>query len=973
MSCSKLLKTALAVSVFVILLVLAAGTAFAVPARPGAAGQGSGACRSHHGELVTLDDIPVRLVGATCAPSIAPTEKNIPLITIVIGFSNVPYEDGHNWADTIFSGPKSLAAYYTDMSFGKFTFTPAPETAAFGMGDNTNEADAPNDGVVHVKLSSEHKNWADDDENPALAQAIIDALEAADPYVDFASFDADHNGSISTNELAVGFVFAGYEGAATYTYPLGKEKYLWAHAWSVSEISRYYNCGLSVPSPDWVSVDSYIAIAEQMDETTPEPISVLAHELGHYLGLPDLYATNKYSSSPWYKYSVSEYSVMADGSWGTDPEGGYIPYSMDVWSRWALGWCDPEIADGDGVYSVNAQSYTGEEAFSAVYIPTQRAGEYYLLENRLFVKWDAGLGLNHDNSGVILWHIDDAVYEKYNAGNEVNNTYHRPAVMPLYPEQTKGDYTFIGNATYVLTGQPFFSASFWASLFGENAAPLDLPLYGSGSNADNRNARSLSGLKVSFLDNSAPQMTVRLSTADHVEFLEKTPGVEPTCTEPGMAACWACTYCGAMYLDAEGTEPVSDPAALAIPAGHDFNAGIAANVITVYSAPTCQTGGSALVKCSRCSETATVELPLDPNNHVFGDWETVTPSTCTVYGSEKRVCPCGAEETRPLTALDPENHTFGDWGPGTPSTCTTYGNEKRVCPCGAEETRPLAALDPDNHEFGAWETVTPSTCISYGNEKRTCPCGAEETRPLTALDPENHEFGAWETVTSSTCTTYGSEKRVCPCGIEETRPLAALDPGNHTFGDWEPGTPSTCTTYGNEKRTCPCGAEETRLLTELDPDNHTFGEWATVTASTCHTKGLLRRACPCGAADEKELEEDPSAHDGGTEVRNVLPATCTEGGYSGDTYCVGCGALLASGSTVNAAGHRWGEWTLFNETTFVRECGVCHVTETCDAIPVEKGDQCQLCGEYHGPGLQQRLIGYIHRVFFFFVHLFGVR
>ena len=848
MNRSKLLKTALAVFVFVILFVLAAGTAFAVPA-PGAAGKGSGACRSHYGSLVTLDDIPVRSAGAFCAPSVAPVNKSIPLITVVIGFSNVPYEDGFNWADTIFSGPKSLAAYYTDMSFGKFTFTPAPETSAFGVGDNTNEADAPNDGVVHVKLSSEHKDWANEDEYPALAQAIIAALEAADPYVDFSAFDADENGVIGTNELAVGFVFAGYEGSASYTYPLGIEKYLWAHAWSVGGIISEYNCDFSVPAPDGVHVDEYISIAEQMDESTQEPISVLAHELGHYLGLPDLYDTSVYPSPKWNKYDVSDYSVMAQGSWGIDPDGGYIPYSMDVWSRCALGWCEPVTADGDGDYTVTAQSYTAEDAFSAVCIPTQREGEYYLLENRQFVKWDAGLSLGHDAGGIILWHVDDAVFEQYNEANQVNDSFHRPGVMPLYPELAKGAYTFIGNAAKVLTGKPFFSASFWASLFGENAAPLDLPLYGSGDAADNRAARLLSGLKVGFSDDCAPQMTVRFSAADHVEFLEETPGTAPTCTEPGRASYWTCGYCGAAYLDAAGTVPLADPESLVIPAGHDFDAGIAANVLTVFSASTCQTPGSGIVKCSRCDATAAVELPLNP----------------------------------------------------------------------------------ENHEYGAWETVTPSTCVTLGSEKRVCPCGAQESRLLTALDPENHEFGAWETVTPSTCTVYGSEKRVCPCGAEESRQAS------------------------------------------LDPENNVFGEWATITAPTCHTEGLLMRTCACGAAEEKTLEKDPAAHDGGTELRNVVPATCTEAGWSGDICCAGCGALLVSGGRVRAAGHSWGEWTPDGETALVRTCSVCGAAETCEVIRPGEDEKCRWCGEYHVSGLMQRLIGFFHKIFYFFAHIAGVR
>ena len=335
------------------------------------------------------------------------------------------------------------------MSFGKFTFTPAAETAAFGMGGNSNTADKANDGVVHVNLPTAHKDWANEDENPALAQTLIDAIEAADAYVDFAAFDADENGEITENELAVGFVVAGYEASASYSYKMGVENYLWAHAWSISEIISEYGCALSVPALDGTSVDAYIAIAEQVAENESEPISVLAHELGHYLGLPDLYDTSENTTAEWGKYDVSDFSVMASGSWGDDPDGGYLPYSMDVWSRFALGWCEPQTADEDGDYAVISQSYTQDDAFHALYLPTEREGEYYLLENRQFVKWDAGLAKDYGNGGVILWHIDDAVFEQYNDDNQVNDTFHRPAVMPLYPEKLNGAYTYIGNTTRV--------------------------------------------------------------------------------------------------------------------------------------------------------------------------------------------------------------------------------------------------------------------------------------------------------------------------------------------------------------------------------------------------------------------------------------------------------------------------------------------------------------------------------------------
>ncbi len=54
-------------------------------------------------------------------------------------------------------------------------------------------------------------------------------------------------------------------------------------------------------------------------------------------------------------------------------------------------------------------------------------------------------------------------------------------------------------------------------------------------------------------------------------------------------------------------------------------------------------------------------------------------------------------------------------------------------------------------------------------------------------------------------------------------------------------------------------------------------------------------------------EKDAENHVGETEVRNDKEATCTEDGYTGDTCCVGCGAVLEEGTSITALGHDWSE------------------------------------------------------------------
>ena len=80
------------------------------------------------------------------------------------------------------------------------------------------------------------------------------------------------------------------------------------------------------------------------------------------------------------------------------------------------------------------------------------------------------------------------------------------------------------------------------------------------------------------------------------------------------------------------------------------------------------------------------------------------------------------------------------------------------------------------------------------------------------------------------------------------------------------------------------------------------------TPSTCCTKGSVTKKCSvsgCTKTQTTELALDSNNHTGGTEVRNVKSATCTATGYTGDTYCKGCGVKISSGSTIAALGHNY--------------------------------------------------------------------
>ena len=82
----------------------------------------------------------------------------------------------------------------------------------------------------------------------------------------------------------------------------------------------------------------------------------------------------------------------------------------------------------------------------------------------------------------------------------------------------------------------------------------------------------------------------------------------------------------------------------------------------------------------------------------------------------------------------------------------------------------------------------------------------------------------------------------------------------------------------------------------------------------------------CDYCGKSYGDKDAANHTGGTEVKNAKAATCTADGYTGDTYCKGCGVKLQSGTVIKAAGHIWGGWTSNGDGTHTRRCGTAGCT-----------------------------------------------
>lgn len=323
-------------------------------------------------------------------------------LVILVDFANQdPLTTPADWNNRFFGPTESVADYYDEVSYGQLTIAPAAETSG-----------TVNDGVVGwLHLPGNHP---DTGSNTGIAnqQLTKQAIVAADPYVDFAAYDADDNGYLSAQELHITVIPAGCE--ASYGIKYTGCKWIWAHEWSLD--------GVGAPTVDgiqpgvWSKGGRYTQFGE-MHFNHQATLGVMVHELGHDLGLPDMYDIDNSSAG------VGKWSIMSYGSWQALPteDAGATPSHPDPFSRSYEGWLTPQQVTGAQLDTAIGQVETSPTAWQFLDNPlgvdwtfnqASGSGEYYLVENREPVGYDAAL----PGCGLLVWHID----ETRTSGNDTN-------------------------------------------------------------------------------------------------------------------------------------------------------------------------------------------------------------------------------------------------------------------------------------------------------------------------------------------------------------------------------------------------------------------------------------------------------------------------------------------------------------------------------------------------------------------------
>jgi len=286
---------------------------------------------------------------------------------ILVGFQGKPFTLQKSQFEALMNQPNytiggitgSVYDYFTADSYGQFDF----QVDVFGPY------------TLSHAISYYDNNCSGGDSRKMASEA---ATAASNDGCNFALYDYNNDGYVDGMHI----IFAGYgqEGGASSCQSI------WSHSWSLNTTlilngKRVYKFSCS---PEFRGTSG----------TNITYMGVIAHELSHVLGLPDTYDTD-YSSSNGQSIDLGAWCLMANGSWN---DNGRTPPYHSAWCRNNLGWTTMQVLSSPATITIPNPQTQG----MTYKVNTTTNNEYFLLENRQKIGWDAFVPA----SGMLIYHVD---------------------------------------------------------------------------------------------------------------------------------------------------------------------------------------------------------------------------------------------------------------------------------------------------------------------------------------------------------------------------------------------------------------------------------------------------------------------------------------------------------------------------------------------------------------------------------------
>lgn len=233
--------------------------------------------------------------------------------------------------------------------------------------------------------------------------------------------------------------------------------------------------------------------------------------------------------------------------------------------------------------------------------------------------------------------------------------------------------------------------------------------------------------------------------------------------------------------------------------------------------------------------------------------------------------------------------------------------------------------------------VRDATCMEEGEKTAICSvCGIKQEGSTKAIPKLNHVWNTDYTIDKeASCTEKGEKSLHCSvCDEIKEDSVQSIPETGHQNTELRNKKEATCTAEGYTGDTyCKdCGA---KLQTgkAIAKKAHTWDAGKITQEATCVKTGIKTYTCTVCKTTKTEEVPATGTHKN-TELRNVKEATCTEEGYTGDTYCKDCGSKIASGQKVNKTEHTWNSGVITTSPTCVERgvkiytCNICQTTRT---------------------------------------------
>ncbi|MDR1559478.1 MAG: hypothetical protein LBS84_07255 [Clostridiales bacterium] len=368
---------------------------------------------------------------------------------------HVQWEDTSNFTDTSVLGENAVSedtlrelvfggygdtvnTYYKELlNIGSDVILPATDSSGEINGIiSVTEPKHPDTGGSNRTRDGLRENYQCEELYDYLVKIMRDRLW----NYDFSAYDKNLDGRLDGTELAICFIFQGFEESSPGGGEVSPTVHGMSYSYGGNGIQFTYN----------LNMNNFAVFGSNMANGDPLTIGVMCHELGHTsFYFEDTYdrVSTLVNGRDETSHGLGSWSLMDLGSWGFVDDSqnpGASPVYVDAYNLVKSGLVVPEVINTPA----EAERVSANAADIYQIMPNDAAsGQYFLLQTRRNQGYDRSAFRGVENSGsvnggLMIYQVDENVFTMNN-----KDTHYRVSILEADGDDSlrdpRGDY---GNA-----------------------------------------------------------------------------------------------------------------------------------------------------------------------------------------------------------------------------------------------------------------------------------------------------------------------------------------------------------------------------------------------------------------------------------------------------------------------------------------------------------------------------------------------